>query len=507
MAPSRLSRRTIVANASANLLRLIGSGIVALIFPSLLARTLSTEVYNTWAIVMQWALFVGLLEFGIQTAVARFVAHADEINDVRHRNGIVSTAFLILLAACAGGILLTLVLVWQLPHVFRTMPAGLQHQSRVALLLMGSSFALGLPISVIPAIFIGRQRNHIPAGLAVANKFIMAVLVIAVALRQWGIAAMGASVAIANLVLYAGTWATWRLWARDVGIRLSCASKAFARQIVSYSGALTVWIGAMLLISGLDLSLVGIFDYKKTAAYHIAATLTNIVAQTQGAIFAALLPVSAVLGARADSERLGTMLLSSTRYGCLILLMIAIPLLMAGRSILRVWVGADYAAQSYPILQVLIVANVIRLCSLPYSTLLLGTGQQRKVIVSPIAEAITNLLASVTAAYFLGAIGVAIGTLVGSFLSVGLHFFYNMPRTSLIAIDRTRLVKEGPLRPAVCAAPLGPVLMLRALVPNLSPILSAPFIALAMITSLLLLWNYALLRSERDKLQHVLRWA
>jgi len=61
----------------------------------------------------------------------------------------------------------------------------------------------------------------------------------------------------------------------------------------------------MLLISGLDLSIVGIFDYKMTAYYAIAATLANFVAQAQGAIFSALLPASAVLGARGDGERLG----------------------------------------------------------------------------------------------------------------------------------------------------------------------------------------------------------
>src|SRR5262249_22396191 len=157
--------------------------------------------------------------------------------------------------------------------------------------------------------------------------------------------------------------------------------------------------------------------------YAVAAALTNFLVQVQGAIFAALLPASAVLAARGDTQRLGQLLISSTRYGMLILVSIALPLIVGGRFALRLWAGYDYAEQGTAILQMLLVANVIRLCALPYSTLLLGTGQQNKVILSPLAEGTTNLVASVIGAYLFGAIGVAIGTLIGSFVSLGFHLF------------------------------------------------------------------------------------
>ena len=122
--------------------------------------------------------------------------------------------------------------------------------------------------------------------------------------------------------------------------------------------------------------------------------------------------------------------------------------------------------------------------------------------MSPLAEGITNLVASLVGAYLFGAIGVAVGTLLGAFVSVGLHLFYNMPRTALISIDRARLIKEGLLRPAVCALPFLPFLLLRPTPDFLQHLF---LLAISVIGAGLLLWNYGLIRSERQRVVHALR--
>lgn len=498
-------QRTVVKNASANLVRLAGSGIVAILLPPFLVRMLPTDTYSAWALLLQLTVYVGLLDFGVQTAVARYVAHAEELQDDRLRDGIVSTAAVLLSIAAALAMCLVGLLAWQLPHIFTHMPGHLYRGAQIALLLMGCSFALGLPSSVIHAVFIGLQRNEIPAAIVIANRFGLAALTVGVVFQHWGLAAMGGAVATANVLAYATACLAWRHWAPGVRIRISLVTRAHAGQIANYSVAMAVWLAGMLMVSGLDLSIVGIFDYSSTAYYAVAAALTNFVIQAQNAIFAALLPASAVLNARGDAQRLGTLLISSTRYGMFILLGMALPLIFAGKYILRFWVGAEYAHNSLTILQILVVANVVRLSALPYSTLLLGTGEQRKVIMSPLAEGITNLAASIGCAYLWGAIGVAIGTLIGSFVGVALHVFHNMPRTLAIAIDRSALFKHGFLRPLLCSAPLllvaTPLLFISTLSIGTASLLSC----LAILGTGYLFWNYGLLQSERQRLGGVFR--
>jgi O-antigen/teichoic acid export membrane protein len=500
-------RRAVVKNASANLVRLAGSGIVALLLPPVLVRMLPTDTYSAWALLLQLTLYVGLLDFGIQTAVARFVAHADELHDAEQRDGSVSTAAVLLALAATLGFFLVAVLAWQLPRIFTAMPAHLFRGARIALLLMGGSFALGLPFSVIHAVFVGRQRNEIPAAMVIANRFALAALTVGVVYRHWGLSAMGGAVAIANVASSIGSYFAWRVWAPQVRIRISLVSRECAQKIGGYSLALAVWFAGMLMISGLDLTIVAKLDYAATAYYAVAATLTSFVTQIQGAIFSSLLPASAVLSARGDARKLGAVLISSTRYGMLILLATALPMIVAGRFILRVWVGADYATHSTMILQILVVANVVRLSALPYATLLLGTNQQRKVIMSPLAEGIVNLSASVLGAYFLGAIGVAIGTLVGSFVGVGLHLFHNMPRTSAIAFSRSEFVKQGLFRPFACAAPFLVLLLNHVNTAPISPRTAALFSSVAISGTGFLFWKYGLIGSERRRLGHIFHFS
>jgi len=497
--------RTIFRNASANLVRLIGSGIVALLLPPFLVRALSRDVYGAWALLLQLTLYVGYFDFGIQTAVARFIAHESELGAWEKCGEIVSTSFAMLCGASVLAIAMIAALALHISNIFPQMPSSLDRSAAVALLWIGGSLALGLPVTTIHSFFVGQQRNEIPAAVVIGNRLAMTVFVVSAVLLGWGLVGIAMAIAAANVLSYVASFAMWRRWAHTIKLKTAAISVSCFRRIGGYSSAVVVWMAGSLMVSGLDLTIVGIFDYKSTAYYAIAATLTNFLIQIQGSIFAAFLPASAALGARNDAGRLGALLLSSTRYGMLILIVMGIPLVLAAHFILRLWAGADYAAHSTLLLQILVIANVIRLCALPYATFLLGTGQQSKVILSPLAEGISNLLASIVGAYYWGAIGVAIGTLIGSFVSLGLHIVYNMPRTLVITIDRMRLIKEALLRPVLCTSPFLLVLLSRYLDFGISLKSRVPLLLVSTFMTALLLWNYGLFDSERQRLTQAIR--
>jgi O-antigen/teichoic acid export membrane protein len=497
--------RTVFKNASANLVRVVGSALIALFLPFLLVRMLPPKVYGAWALLLQVTMYVGLFDFGLQTAVARFVAHADELRNSKQRDGIASTAVVLLAVACVVGLCMIGVMAWQLPHLFKDMPGRLHIQAQVALLLMGGSFAIGLPFSVIHAIFMGLQQNEIPVTVVLANRLTMAVLTVAVVYRHWGLAAMGGAVAVANVLFYGLTYFAWRRWAPQVRIQTSLASMTYAKEIGTYSAALMVWSLGMLMVSGLDLTIVGAFQYSATAYYSVALTVTTCVAQAQTAMFAALLAPSAALAARGEGQKLGSLLISSTRYGMLTLLAMILPLIVAGKDILKLWVGTDYALHSTAFMEVLVCAYGIRLFGVPYSTLLLGSGQHGKVILSPLVEGVINLVSSLIGAYLWGAIGVAVGTVIGSLVGIGLHLFYNMPRTTAIAVNRVALLNEGLLKPLVCATPFGLLLLYRMVTPRMSfASLSITFVGATVIAGCLF-WHYGLIASERQRLEALLR--
>jgi O-antigen/teichoic acid export membrane protein len=151
---------------------------------------------------------------------------------------------------------------------------------------------------------------------------------------------------------------------------------------------------------------------------------------------------------------MGSVLLRSTRYATSLLFLSSLPFFVLGYVVLRMWVGAGYAQHSVQLLRVLVLANIIRNMCSPYATMVVATGNQRFATVAAVTEGTVNLVSSIWLAQHIGAIGVAIGTLVGAVAGVAAHFAVSMRFTqATLAISRRVLLVKGMLRPAVAAVP------------------------------------------------------
>lgn len=502
----RSSRFVLIKNAIANVVRGSAAAVVAFILPPFLVRAMTTDEFGVWSLVLQLSAYTAFLDFGVQTAVGRFVAHANELQDHDQRDQIVSTSFALLAGSALLALLAMAGLSWQLPNLFRDLPPSLHADARLALLIVGGVAAIGLPASVFNGIFIGLQRNEIPAAIIGGSRVLSTILVIAAAYLGGSMVVMATIVAGMNLLSYiVQYWASRRL-ALDVRLSPQLISKRAGREIVGYCFSLSIWTFATMLVTGLDLTLVGIFDFEAVGYYSIAASLITFVAGLQSALFSTLIPEAAMLGARENSRQLGTMLISSTRYGMFILLVSGLPLLIGAQTILTLWVGPDYAVGGALLVQILVVANIIRLAALPYTMLLIGTGQQRLVTITPLVEGFSNLIVSVILGAILGAAGVAIGTLVGAIVGLICHIVINMPRTRGIAVQPSRYVKAGLLRSLVCAIPFTAAGLALLALGEIRPLALIMTIGLAILSSVGVFWRWGLEEPEQHTVAALLAY-
>jgi O-antigen/teichoic acid export membrane protein len=377
----------------------------------------------------------------------------------------------------------------------------LLEDSRWALVLVGGSVAVGLPCSVFNGIFVGLQRYEVPAAVIGGSRVIGAAFLVLIVRHSGSLAQMGAGVAAVNLASYGLQYLLYRKMAPKVRFSKHFVSRKTGRELLDYCLSLSIWSFAMLLVSGLDVSLVGYFEFEKIAFYSIAATLIVFVAGLQSALFNVMVPSTAVMQARGESIQLGQFMITATRYGGFVLLLIGLPLILAAKGILTVWVGPSYADQGARILQVLAVANMIRLSAVPYVMALIGTGQQRLVTITPLLEGASNLIVSVIGGFFFGAVGVAIGTLVGGIVGILGNLVYNMPRTLEIEFRIADYLRDGLLRPLVCTLPLIAVALTFRFSNFSVPAIGYTTIGAAVVASLLLLWRFGLVGAERERLR------
>jgi O-antigen/teichoic acid export membrane protein len=448
-----MSRTKIAKNAVANLARGSIGAAVALITPSFLTKILSKDIYSTWLLIVQLSTYVSFLDFSIQLGVGRFVAHYTELGDLNRRNGIVNTAFALLSILSIVGIISISGLAWWLPHFFTDIPSTLQQDAQLSLFLIGCSLAIGLPFSVFTSIFIGLNRYDIPAWIIGSTKLVGGVAVVLIANISHHIVPMAITIVISNILTGICLLIAHSRLADQIIISVLLVSKEFALEIIDYCLGLSIWTIGLILVSGLDIAIIGFFDYSSLIYYSLAITITNLVSGIQSTVISVIMPTAAAMGSRQNKQELGNLLIDSTRYGIILIILTSLPILVFGNWIVCLWVGADYATYVVPILVLLILGNSIRAVGLPYATIVASVGEQKLIVISPLIEGAVNLITSIILVKQMGIIGVAIGTIAGAFISVITHLTYNLSRTKSIHIDRNWNIWKAIFRPLIITIP------------------------------------------------------
>jgi O-antigen/teichoic acid export membrane protein len=491
---------TISKNIGASLARVVAVSLVALVLPAYLTHRLPVTTYAAWILILQLAAYVSYLDFGIQTGVSKFVAEYDARRDHEGAGRYASAGLYLMLLAGILGAVLTLILAWQVPRLFAAMPASLYHDVRISLVLVGFSLSFGLVCAVYAAVFLGLQRFWIPMTISVVNRASFAAVVIAVVALRGNLEAMGIAVATVNVATGVSQVIAWRRKVSHIRLSPRFVTYGVLKNVGRFCAMQSIWTVGMLCVTGLDVTIVGHYDYVQTAYYSIATLPTSFVLLIMASVLSPLMPASSALSTQRSAVEMGDLLARTTRYATVLLLLTGLPLVVFGLPILRLWVGPVYAVHTVQYLRILVLANVIRNLCASYATMICATGRQGAATATAVSEAVVNLGSSLYLASRYGAIGVALGTLLGSFVSVALHFGITMHLTrQTLAISRANLFFKGLLQPAIIAVPslmLVPFWWFRS-VGNWSPL---PVVVGWGLGTLSVAWYLVLGRDERKRL-------
>jgi O-antigen/teichoic acid export membrane protein len=122
--------------------------------------------------------------------------------------------------------------------------------------------------------------------------------------------------------------------------------------------------------------------------------------------------------------------------------------------LLKIWLGASYATEAAPILAMLVGATMVRNALLPYVTLSIGIGYQRKLTWIPLTEGSVSIIASIFLVGSFGAYGVAIAKLVGGFTGIILLILNHPLKVPLGDWSRLRFLYDCVFCPAIAIIPV-----------------------------------------------------
>jgi O-antigen/teichoic acid export membrane protein len=482
-----------------SMVRLLVATLVALVLPAYLTHKLPVETYGAWVLILQMGAYVAYLDFGVQSGVSKFVAEYEARGEFTGASQRASAGLAIMLMMSIAGVLLTLILAWRVPYLFREMPVSLYRDARISLLFIGISLSFGLLCSVYAAIFLGLQRYAIPMGVLIINRVLYTTVICFAVFMHSTLALMGTLVAAVNVFTGLLQIGAWHKMGNRIRVSLHGLDYGVLKKMLAYCSVLAIWSGAMLCISGLDVMIVARYDFSQTAFYSIATMPTNFIGSVLAAALGPFLPTTSALSVHRSPKEMGSILSRTTRYSVILLLLSGLPLLVAAYPILRIWVGPVYAFHAAGYLRILVLANILRMVCMPYATMLVATESQKIAIAGAVAESIVNVGSSIYFAHHIGAIGVAFGTLLGSFVSVAMHFGFNMHYTyQKLAVSRAHLFLQGVLRPSLMAAPS--LLLLSRWWSQGTPSFSPQLWFVWALSTLLLAWFVGLTAEERSGL-------
>jgi O-antigen/teichoic acid export membrane protein len=444
----------LLRNSVANLIMGAAAAIYSLAVPAALVRALTPDQFAVWALVLQLSGYAGILGLGLQDAIGRYVAFYAAQGNAKSMNAFASTSFSVLCAAAVVAMCGFLLISASIGVLFPQLPRGLRATSSAILLAVGVVVSLGLPFSVFSGALVGLRRNDVVSLVMSSAKLLLAAVLIVTAWVTRSLIWLTFWFVALSLASYVAMWSAWRASGSMV-VTPRLFSAAALREISRYCGTALVWQGSMFVITGLDVVIVGRFDFPSLAFYSVSITLVAILWAGMGALFGPLIQVGAAHAARGEQEELATLLVRSTRLATIILLCAVALISCFGEEILQAWLGGEeYAARSARILLVLVVGHSLRQITFPYAAILIAMGQQGKLLLTPVIEAAVNLTVALLAGRSFGAIGVAYAVVAGALVMLLLNFTFTLPRTHGKAFDRRSLLVRSIFRPLVCFLPM-----------------------------------------------------
>lgn len=407
------------SNAVSNYVRTILAMTVGLFTFRMLYQALSKEAFGFWSLL--WSVFgYGiLLDFGFGFTAQKRVAELSVKQDWDRLSRVLSTIFFFYLGV--SGLVVCVVLLASHPIVrgFGVSPQNIEEFRRVMVLFF-LGIGLAFPLGIFPEILRGQQRIRLANNLMSIALVLRLVLTWMALHYHWGFMAIMA-ISLAMSLGPDCLAATYALrWLPHVKIRPTLFSRAMIRDTMTFSlfaylnTATNIIMGKTdQLVLGLTLSVSAVAIYQ--AGFKAADIFNAFSRQLQDT----LSPAAAHLHASGDRHALRDLLVSTTRWSVLLATPLYLLCAFYMDDLIRLLTGdAVISAETRWVGHLLLFwfYTTIPTHSVP-KRIFMMCGHERLLLWLALGEALSNVVLSVgLVLYFRSVVGVAIGSLVPSFL-------------------------------------------------------------------------------------------
>jgi len=446
----------ILRTVATSWIAVFANAVVGFFLTPYILHHIGDEAFGLWVLVVTLSGYYGFFDAGIRSSVLRYVSRYSALGDRDDVNRVVATAFYFYLIACVLTIFLTILLVPILPGFF-SFHSDTVRAFQSLFLLAGVVQGVTFPLIVFAGVLEAAARYDQVYLVQIGSLAFRVVLVIAVFRAGGGLFGVGAAVILSNLLAYV---IQTPLAIRALGgLSLSplWLSKSIFRDMLRY-GAISFGVGTGEKLRGYIYPLVVAKFLSPTAVTIFSLPMKLLAFPTSGlaTMTEIVNPISSHLETKKNFAKLRLLVQLSVQSAFLILAPMVVFLLVFGRELLTLWVGARYAS-AYSLLVLLTLGMGAAATQCCVQSMLFGIERHKGLMWYRLGEGL--------AISILGSVAVKVWGLEGFALVIAVTLLL----TSLVLVPRhlcrildlplRRYLIEGALKPCLVALPLTGVLL------------------------------------------------
>jgi O-antigen/teichoic acid export membrane protein len=407
----KLEKRQILKNVGSSWFALAVNVIVGIFLSPFILHRLGDAAFGVWVLIFSVTGYYGLFDLGIRSSIIRYVSKYAATDDREKLARFVNTALFSYTGIGVVSMVFTTLLSSSVEKLFH-IPAGMHTDARLLLLIVGASISISFPLGVFGGMLEGLQRFYILNWTSIGATLARAVLIVYFLNRGYGLLTVALITVIMPIVssILRGI-VVFRLCPVPLGLKH--VDRDSFRHMANYGGTTFLVIISMNLRFRSDELVLGAMMSTVAITYfNIGARIVDYASQLVGSMAQVFVPMSSQSEATGNLDRVRKIYIAGNRACAFLILPITAILIILGKHIIRIWVGARYIPHSYPVLVVMIIPFALMLSQAASGRVLFGLGKHQTWAAITVIEGVANIILSIALVPTLGIVGDALGTAI-----------------------------------------------------------------------------------------------
>jgi O-antigen/teichoic acid export membrane protein len=419
----KFEKTQILKNVGSSWSALAVNVVVGIFLSPFIVHRLGDAAFGIWILIFSVTGYYGLFDLGIRSSIIRYVSKYTATGDHEKLARFVNTSLFTYTVIGMVSMVITTVLSFQVGKLFH-IPLEMGSEAHVLLLIVGASVSLGFPLGVFGGMLEGLQRFYILNWTSIGATLLRAGLIVYFLNRGYGLITVALiTVGLPILSSILRGMIVFRSCPVPLGLRY--IERESFRNMATYGGTtFLVVVAGRLRFRTDELVLGSMMSTVAITYFSFGARIVDYAQEFVSSLAQIFVPMSSQSEAKGDLNRLRKVYIAGNRVCALLILPITVVLIVLGKHVIRIWVGARYVPHSYPVLVVLIIPFALMLMQSASGRVLFGIGKHQAMAKVTLLEGIANLILSIALVPTLGVVGDALGTAV----PLGCTFLLFMPR-------------------------------------------------------------------------------